>query len=175
MSEEEVVKELSLEEKVQKQQSIIEEYTLTLQKMSEVLNEQRRLTQDCQTVLSSLIRTIQDNRQLNVEQLKESHWLIVGERVNGIFNGAVQNGVLKRVDAIGPKSLVLVQEFTASGVEVNRCAEFQMEKVQPEYQELFLNKPVGEKVALFQDGQLKSTFIVQDIFEENEQVTQNLS
>lgn len=166
---------LELVKLVQSVEKNQEKILSTLQGVVNSLNETRQKSDNSQVIMSSMLRTIADGRPLDTNQLRESHHCLVAERVNKIFSSAVDSGIVERVETIANDSIVMVQEFDVNGIELNRAAEFLMSGIEVEIQNLFLNKNVGDKVALFKDGQLKNTFIVQDIFKPIEKVENNFN
>jgi hypothetical protein len=160
----EVAKELVLVQSVQ------EKIMTTLQGIVNNLNDLRQRAENSQVIMSSLLRTIADSRPLEPQQLRESHHLIVAEKVHKIFNSAVDSGIIERVDNIAEDSIVIVQEFDANGVEMHRASEFSMTNIDTDSQALFLNKKAGDRVAMFKDGQLLNTFVVQDVFKPLERI-----
>lgn len=159
---EEVTK--TLEERVEQLEKVQEKVLTTLQGIVNNLNDLRQKAENTQVIMSSLLRTIADGRPLEPQQLRESHHLIIAEKVHKIFNSAVDSGIIERVDNIAEDSIVIVQEFDANGVEMHRASEFSMTNVDAENKTLFLNKKVGDRVAMFKDGQLLNTYVVQDVF-----------
>jgi hypothetical protein len=166
---------IELAKKVQEVEKVQEKILATMQSMVSTLNETRQKSENSQVIVSSMLRTIADGRPLESSQLRESHHVLIAERVNKIFNSAVDSGIIERVDTIVSDSIVLVQEFDASGMELNRTSEFSMSNIDAEFKDLFLTKNIGDRVALFKDGQLKNTFIIQDIFKPLEKVEKNFN
>lgn len=155
-----------VKEQFDQQNSVLQKMEETLEQAVQALNEQRAVGTDLQTVISSLLRTIQDGRPLTPEQIKESHWALSSERMNNLFNMAVKNGLLQRTDLVTDRSLLLVQEFNSSGVEMERAARVEMTSLPPEFKELLMNKKLGDRVPYFKEGQLAATYVIQDIFEQ---------
>ncbi len=141
-----------------------------LQSLTQAVNELRQKSENTQVILSSIMRTVADDRPLTKEQLRESHHTITAEKVNKVFNNAIEVGVIKSVDTIEEDSIVMVQEFNADGVEMHRASEFSMPSINEEFKTLFRKKTVGDKVALFKDGALLNTFVVQGVFKPLEKV-----
>ncbi len=141
-----------------------------LQSLTMSVNELRQKSEHTQVILSSVMRTIADGRPLTAENLRESHHLITSEKVNKVFNNAVDIGVIKTVDTVEEDSIVMVQEFNAEGVELHRASEFSMSSIDEEFKALFRGKTLGDKVALFKDGKLVNSFVVQGIFKPLEKV-----
>src|SRR3954468_22325676 len=90
--------ELTVDQRVENLEKINEKLLNTLQGSVKAINDMRQQSEKTQVILNSLLRTIQDQRPLVSEQLRESHHLIMSEKVNAIFNSAVKNGFLESVD-----------------------------------------------------------------------------
>lgn len=164
--------ELSPEDRILKLEKIQEKVMHTLQGMVNTINDLRQRSENSQVILSSILKTIADGRPLDPSQLRESHHQLTSEKVNKIFNNAVKVGIIEPVDTIVEDSIVIVQEFDANGVELHRASEFSMAdlSVHEDTKSLFRSKKVGDRVALFKDGQLASTYVVQSVFKPLEKV-----
>ena len=162
--------ENELKVELEKVKQVQDKMLTTMQNVVNTLNETRQSNESVQQMLSALFRTIADGRPLDQENVKESHLQSVSEKINRIFDKAVNNGYLKNVDEVQNDSIVLVQEFDANGVEVHRASELVMEQVSEEYKSLFLSKTLGQKVAVFKDGVLQGNYVIQGIFKPTEVV-----
>ena len=154
----------NLSTKLKDQQKTLENLTNVLQNMATALNDVRQKTESSQIMLSALFKTIADGRPLVAEQLKESHHQITSDKVHKIFNNAVENKMIAPFDKVSSAAIVVVSEFDANGVELHRAAEFSMANIDVEIKNLFLDKVVGDRVALFKEGQLQNTYVVQSIY-----------
>ena len=161
---EEVQTELSLEDKIKQLEKVQEKVMKTMQGMVNTINDLRQRAENSTVMMSSLFKTIADGRPLETAQLRESHHALVSEKVNKIFNNAVKVGIIEPVDTITEDSIVIVQEFDANGLELHRASEFSMTVIEEEQKALFRDKKVGDRVALFKDGQLNNTYVVQSVF-----------
>lgn len=154
----------TLEKRLEELEAVQTKVLQTLQSVTGVVTELRQKAENTQLILSSVLRTIADGRPLVPEQLRESHHLLVSDKVNKIFNNAVNASIIESIDTVQEDSIVIVQEFDANGTELHRASEFSMSNIDEDFKTLFRDKPIGERVALFKDGQLVNTFIVQSIF-----------
>lgn len=142
----------------------------TMQGLVNTIQDLRQKNENQQVIMSSLLKTIADGRPLTPEQLRESHHALTADKVHKIFNNAVKIGIIEPVDTIAEDSIVVVSEFDANGVELHRASEFSMENIQEDFKALFRNKPVGDRVASFKDGQLQGTYVIQSVFKPLEKV-----
>ncbi len=163
--------EETLMNRVKRLEASQEKFLNTLQSSVNTLNDLRQRFENVQVIISAMMRTVADARTFDSTNLRESHHLVTSERVHVMFNKAVENGMLLSVDEVADDSFVLCQEFNASGVELHRASEFSIAELEPDQKVLFLGKKIGEKVALFKDGQLARTFVLTSIFKPVETIT----
>lgn len=124
--------------------------------------------------LAALIKTIQDGRPLDANNLSISSVQNMVDKLDAYLKLALDRGLLKQVDQVADNSVVAVKQLDENGNEVIRKMLLNLNEQDSEVKTSFNGAKVTQVVdAIMQNG-TKHQFVVLGIYEPTESLTEEL-
>ncbi len=124
--------------------------------------------------LAALLKTIQDGRPLDAENLSKSSVQNMLDKLDSYIKLALDRGFLRATNSVSDNSVVAVQQLDSNGNELVRKMLLNLFEQDNEVKASFAGAKVSQVVEAAVDTGEKHKFVVLEIYEPTEGLTEEL-